>query len=478
VRRTIVILCVLATLGVGIALGVRSRNTIEVGTIPELAPGVEVDPMVRESINATILRLRSEMSSAAAWIRLATVYDANGQESLAGLAYDQALKLDDTPAKWWYWLALNQEVRREDEDALHSLEEALNRDPSYVPGLRQRGLWMLQAGRFDEARDAMEDAVRRAPGDISNSVALARVQIELGEVQAAADRLTEVVTRAHDYAYARLLLGTALRRLGRHEEAEVQLNLAEGAVPSYQDPWRDELLQFRSGYHGVIDNTDHLVAAGRTQEALSKLQALRPLYPDDVVLLNKLSETLVRAGRAPEAKRLLLQAVEIEPEHVLTHLKLSNIYFAEGNPSQALAEAQLAARLSPQYGTAHRQVGRLLTHQQDYAGAIDAFLLAMKYGRQEPDIALSLGSLFAQTQRWPEAYETFTDLVLRTPQSADAWYWLALAAGETADFPTAANAFTRAREIEPGHRRAQPISQRLQQIYQEHQRALLRSDGL
>ena len=50
--------------------------------------------------------------------------------------------------------------------------------------------------------------------------------------------------------------------------------------------------------------------------------------------------------------------------------------------------------------------------------------------------------------------------------------WLALSSGETGDFQTAATAFRNGRQLDPANGNAQPISARLQQIYEERQRAL------
>jgi len=90
---------------------------------------------------------------------------------------------------------------------------------------------------------------------------------------------------------------------------------------------------------------------------------------------------------------------------------------------------------------------------------------------------LSLGSLLANLGRWPEAFQVFRDLVKRTPQSADAWFWLALSAGEISDFMTASDAFAKARDLAPEHHRLKPIAERLEQLYQEYQRAHQRSGG-
>ena len=425
----------------------RAQTTTFEPPLPD--PQADIDSRIRSAIDAAHTLVRAEPRNAGAWMKFGLIYDANGFDTLAALCYEQALNLDNSNPKWWYWLGLVRADLGDFEAAMAAVEQSVTLDPTYSAAPRQLGLWFLQLGDVNAAEAAFERAMKINAGDPSTLLGMARVALEKDNSQKAAALLEAVIQRAPQYDFARLLLGTAYRRLGRLDEAETQFAKGAGSKPIYEDPWREEVLAYRTGYAGIILEADRLLARGQGAALINKLEALRRDYPDDVVVSDKLAEAYEQSGRSQEALRILEAIAQGHPEHVMTHLKLSDYYASSGRLDQAIAQVRMAVNLNPELGTSHRQLGKLLSQSGDYEGAAEALTLAIKNGRTEPDIALSLGSLQAKLARWREATKTFDSLTKRSPDSAAAFCWLARASAEIGDFQRSVAALQKAIELDP-----------------------------
>lgn len=445
-------LLIIGTL-IGLGAGVAFYVIPERGMIPPPMPALDadMDPKVRDAIDAALGVLSEHADNAEAWIRLGLIYDANGLDSLAAKTYQQALQIEGSTSKWWYWLALVQDHLNQPELAMASLDRSVELDGSYLPARRQRGLWLLKDGQVEAADQAFASALRINANDPSTLVAAARASLERGDVELASQRLESAISLTPGYSFAHLLLGTAYRRLGRLEDAETQFALGVGSKPIYEDPWKDEVLIRRAGYSGIILEADRLLELGKIDEVIINLQALRLEYPQDVVLLNKIAHAYMLQGRNADALRLLNQARSIDPSHAITHLKLSTLYERKNDMGQAIAMAGKAVELNPNYGTAYRQLGRLQSMIKQYDQAIVSLQGAVQNGRNEPEIVLTIGTLQAELNRWPQAMSTFASLVRRTPDSSEAWLWYSRSAAEAGDFPLAMSALQKAYDLNPRH---------------------------
>lgn len=425
---------------------IRGQTTIA-PPLPD--PGVEIDSGVRSAIEKAHALVHTEPQNSGGWMKFGLIYDANGFDTLAAICYEQALRLDSSKPKWWYWLGLVRADLGDFEAARTALEKSMTLDSFYIAAPRQLGLWLLQQGDIKAAEVAIKKAMTIDASDSSTLVAMSRIALEKDEAQQATELLETVIQQAPQYNFARLLLGTAYRRLGRLEEAEVQFSRSTGSTPIYEDPWREEVLAYRTGYAGTILEADRLLAKGRGSELTSRLEALKREYPDDVVVVYKLAAAYEQSNRPRDALEILEWIALEHPEHVLTHLKLSDYYAAMGQMEQALAQVRIAVNLNPELGTSYRQLGKMLSQSGDIEGAAEALTLAIRNGRTDPDIAISLGSLQARLSRWREAMETFDALTKRSPDSAITFCWLARARAELGDFQRSSEALQKAIELDP-----------------------------
>jgi tetratricopeptide (TPR) repeat protein len=149
-----------------------------------------------------------------------------------------------------------------------------------------------QSGRvedFTHAAELLENALRRAPGDLAKRKSLGFIYLEKLDAPAlAVPHLEKVVMASPRDAGWLVLLARAQARLGRHEEAADSYRRAAGLTP--HDPW--------THYHLA----EHLAKLNRPNEALAAIDEALALEPNNAYA-RALRGDLHRAAGDPAAAR-------------------------------------------------------------------------------------------------------------------------------------------------------------------------------
>ena len=124
-----------------------------------------VAPEVAAAVRTAQTAVVADPRSAATWLTLGMVCEANGLFAEARRAYEHATSLDDRQAQAWYRLAVVRGRGGQTDEALAALDRAIALDGSYAPAHWRRGLWLLDPAKDDEARAAFEKATTLDPSN-------------------------------------------------------------------------------------------------------------------------------------------------------------------------------------------------------------------------------------------------------------------------------------------------------------------------
>ena len=166
----------------------------------------------------------------------------------------------------------------------------------------------LQAGRFDEARTHLEEALRLRP----------------------------------DYAEARTNLGSVLQAQGRLNEAIDAFRQALRNKP------KDGQVHFNLG--------NALTAAGRIDEAIDHFRQATSFTPGSFEAHNNLAVALGSRGRFEEAIRHLRRALEINADYADAHNNLGLALGSIGKRDEAIRHFQRALQIRPDYTDAQQNL--------------------------------------------------------------------------------------------------------------------------
>jgi tetratricopeptide (TPR) repeat protein len=447
VRRALVSVCAaLAITSLAFFVFSTRRPT---PALPRLETLGTVAPEVAESARQALASLAEDRRDANRWGRFGMVCEANGLIGAARDAYEAATTVSGTEAKWWYRLAFVQARSGRMDDAVSNIRRAIALDDTYAPAQWRLGLWLLDRDDTVGAERAFARAGELNSSDVSAAAGLARVYLQRGQNQQAADALERALARTPGDRYAMQLLGTAYRRLGRADDAEFALAVGETGEPAWADPWTDEMLQFRRGFAVRLKDATQYFVAGRMAEAIALLQQLRQERPDDIALQSHLGEVYVAAGRASEGTAMLEQVVAKDPNRFEAFVNLASGYLKQGDLVRARAAIDRALAIDSTLGRAHETRGLILWRAGDERAALEAFKAATRWDPRAVQAFVWAGMVDMNLNRPADALERFGDATRRDPTRVDAWVGVANASMTLGAWDRAAAALQHAAQLNP-----------------------------
>lgn len=197
------------------------------------------------------------------------------------------------------------------------------------------------------------------------------------------------------------LLGTALRRLGRNEEAERAES--EAISISARSPDLIEAAQAILGRH--FDRAEHLIR--------SRLES----DPEDAEALRLLADIAATAGHHQDAERLLRRTIGIAPAFVAAYVNLATLLQNLGRSDEAIALLDAVSAEEPRHH----------------------WTLSLK------------AALLVAEQRLDEAIQTHEELLGRAPEASIVWMNYGYALKTVGRIDDAVAAYRRSLQLAPGN---------------------------
>ena len=154
-------------------------------------------------------------------------------------------------------------------EAQESLEAALNLYPGYHAARQALVGVLVESRKLADAERVLQDGVALAPAQIGFAMALARLQIDHGDVAQAAVTLRKSLDYAQGSPEYVAFFAAVLQRQGRHEEAIEQFQSALRARPSSGVWWL-----------GLGISLQAANRAGDAQDAFRRARAANNLSPE------------------------------------------------------------------------------------------------------------------------------------------------------------------------------------------------------
>jgi tetratricopeptide (TPR) repeat protein len=268
-----------------------------------------------------------------------------------------------------------------------------------------------QLGYIEEAEGAFREAIKIDDRESSAYVGLASILITRSEYEDAFHLLREALSLEKN-AYTYTILGVALNRAGREEEAKANLEVALVLDPTYEEAYFNL---------GLIKR--------RTDQS--------------------------------EAERLFLKALEIDPEYSNAHRELGWLFNKRGDFVQAEYHIRRSLELKADDAWARIYLGNLLWRKGDVAGTIPEFERAIALMRDSAVPLLSLANVYEDQGRWQEAQGLYDRAVETEPDNAVARMNYARMLAKRGDIARAATELKVALSLDPNYPAAHELLKRI-----------------
>jgi tetratricopeptide (TPR) repeat protein len=348
--------------------------------------------------------VRENPGSAEAWGRLGEVYDVHRLNDQAVECYDRAIDLDPAAWRWDYFAGLNLSGTDRAE-AGRRFERALEHEARYPPLWLHAGWTRLLDERLDDAAIAFERLLVLEPSSVNARIGLARVALASNDAERALGHLDEAARVAPGAPGIHRLRARAFRLRGddaRALEAE-RLGGTEAAAAAplgdllpYPDPMREEMT-LREGVSArwLRDNTVRLLAQGRAEEALERLERALEVDPDSAVAMAETARVLEQLGRTDEAIAFLDRAHALDPSNASTWARRGRLLAARGDDNDAIASFRQALDLDARHVGARVEMALALARGGHWAPAVQELELALNHAPTSADIMAELAWILA-----------------------------------------------------------------------------------
>jgi tetratricopeptide (TPR) repeat protein len=293
--------------------------------------------------------------------------------------------------------------------ATEQLEAILQAVPGEVNSLCLLGSLYSSQGRLEEALVLLARACDAAPGFHQAALELARVQRQVGQIDAALSTLEGLTARAPDHSRAWNVLGDALCEAKRFEDGRRAFRKAAETDP----------------HRGLIARSIKALNENRRAEAERDLREVVKADPDHVHALVGLASLALDAGVTVDAERLLERARRLSPYSDVVWRNIARLESERADYAKAEAAARLAVEVAPDRADSWSMLGNVQAWGLKPDDARDSFRQCLAVDADQPRVWLSLGHALKTLGDRAECEAAYGEAIRLDPALGEAYWSLA-----------------------------------------------------
>lgn len=272
---------------------------------------------------------------------------------------------------------------------------------------------------------------------------------------------TRTIAAAPTAAPAHAMLGLALLRADRPDDAEAPLRAALELDPNYPEAANGlgVVLQRRGDIEGarrlyaravamMPSNADAqfnlgavLLHLGAAADAAQHLAAAARLEPANARMRAALGDALLKSGAADQAMAQLDAALQLDADEPTANFAKGNLLVALGRPVEAAARFRAALPRAVDPVNTHVNLAMALAAAGKPDDAEAAFADALAAAPNDPGANVNFGAFLVARGRLAEAAERFRVATEAAPDNPDAWTNLGIVLEQAARHAEAVEAF-------------------------------------
>jgi serine/threonine protein kinase len=269
------------------------------------------------------------------------------------------------------------------DEALEALKSAVQVDPKLVAAHVRIGELLLTKNKADDSRNSFNTAIEIDPNNGPAQLGLAKAEVARGDLDGAAIAYKAAVSLPEYAAAAHAGLGRIHLKRWEATKAANQFRQAIAREPKNLD----HRLGLIEALRVANDN------AGALREAKAAAAAL----PKSAAAHRVVGDLLDRSRDKKGAAEAYKAAVDCEPTDTDARLRLAALYEELHDSKSAAAEYQAVADLRPKDAKPLVSLGRLHEKSGDFAKAIEAYRRAVSVDPKDGNIHRQLGRCLVRT---------------------------------------------------------------------------------
>jgi len=372
--------------------------------------------------------------------RVIEVYMRQGKRSEAAQINNQILKDNpgDNDARGLEasFLLDKGEINR----ALGELQSVVTHAPDNPVALYNLGRTHAALGQLEQARQMFERAVHVYPNYVMARLALAQLEVQRAEYDAALKTAQDILKIDKSNINARLIESASMMGQKKFNESRLLLDQMVKSNPGSPDVF------FQVGVVNLAEN--------KFKEAEEAFQKSYQLNPNNSRGLLGIVETDMAQNKADEAIQLLTVELDKNPNRPDLRMALGNTAVRAGKFDEAIADYQKLLnsmdKNSRQRGDVYLRIGETYRRKGDLGSAVVALQKARESQPENVVVLTTLGLVLDGYGKWTEAKQVYEAVLKLDSNNAVALNNLAfLLAEHNGDLDDALTKAQRAKQILP-----------------------------
>ena len=297
-------------------------------------------------------------------------------------------------------------------EARDALEEALRLDPHNLEAYVHLGMVLSSGmGRHEEAAAWLERGARRDSLGADMHYWLGKVYLSLDHAPRAIEALQRAVRLADASWEYHNGLGLAHLRAGQLEAAAAAFQQA-----SRRASWAPDPHLHLAQVYGHMDKPQAVQQELRVFERLVPIQRRVERYQrqlaidvQDVRIHTRLGMAYVVQGRLEQALAHFRQAIAQDSLHGSAHYGLGTVFYRQKKLEQAIGAFERACQVQPEFAEALNNLGRAYHQTERYGDAIAAYQKALALRPELASLYTNLGRTYAAQGRLEEAIAVYRE---------------------------------------------------------------------
>ncbi len=305
------------------------------------------------------------------------------------------------------------------------------------------GVLFARTRDLPRAEQEFEAAVESAPDSAETHLALARLNLGKGEMEAAEEEFKAAAALSSAESFARLQLADFYLLTLRTDDAVATLEAIVAEAPDAFPAW--------------LRLSEIAFTRGRLEEAQAALDHVLEPSPDDALGLVLQTRLQLARRETDAALKTATRATKRYPGSPLAHHSLALAHAQEGNTALALTSAKDSVARNPTYADAVLLTARLEMQTGDFVGAIAGLEAYLAQQPRDPRAWEMLGQAQLRNRNVAAAREAFAKVAELAPASPKGPYLSGVTLRAEGRNAEARQQFERALAMAPGY--VDPLAQ-------------------
>ncbi len=382
-----------------------------------------------------------------------------GDHLSAVRAYTTAIAADATLFQVYYQRAVAYASLNRGGEAEADFRKVIELNPDFARAHRGLGQLLLDAGKTEEAKRELARALELEPRLAGVRLYYASALLKTGENAQAAETLQIAIVQGEADASTHALLGVALERVNKREEAFASYSRAlelegsnavaregRGRLFERRGEWLKAIEDYSAAYRSVPSRDLALqlaqlhARAGQGQAAIQIYRSLLREKPEDFDVRAEMIRLMTENEQGEEALKEVEKLVAAQPKNAKL-LGLAGDLFFTTQPEVAASYYTRALEVNGEDNRLRVQLGAALVRGLKAEAALPVLAEAIRREPNSHAAHANLATALFKLNQYPQAAREFLWVIQSRPEIAASYYFLAICFDKLGDCQQATRAY-------------------------------------